>query len=141
MIPEIGQILLIVALASSLLQFCIGIGFYQKSITHSGIVYNLSAVHSSALLVAIVCLGYSFLIDDFSVLYIALNSNTNLPNIYKIAAIWGAHEGSLLLWIFLLSLWGVLLSFSRKFNDQTKTLKLRSKEFTKTWTALTPRNN
>ena len=126
MIPEIGQILLIVALATSLLQFCIGIGFYKKSIINSSVVYNLSAVHSSALFIAMVCLAYSFLTDDFSVLYIASNSNTNLPNIYKIAAVWGAHEGSLLLWIFLLSLWGVLLSFSRKFNDQTEILKLRA---------------
>ena len=71
-------------------------------------------------------MGYSFLNDDFSVLYIALNSNTNLPVPYKIAAIWGAHEGSLLLWMFLLSFWGITLAFSKKFNDQDKMLKIYS---------------
>ena len=55
--------------------------------------------------VAFVVLCHAFLNDDFSVLYVATNSNSALPTPYKIAAVWGAHEGSLLLWILILSAW------------------------------------
>lgn len=50
-------------------------------------------------------LTYSFVMDDFSILYVASNSNTALPLAYKIAAVWGGHEGSLLLWLLMLSGW------------------------------------
>ncbi|HIF19053.1 MAG TPA: heme lyase CcmF/NrfE family subunit, partial [Gammaproteobacteria bacterium] len=58
--------------------------------------------------------------------YVALNSHTNLPVPYKVAALWGAHEGSLLLWILLLSLWGTSLAYSKKFFDHTLVLKISS---------------
>ena len=48
---------------------------------------------------ALACLVYSFVNYDFSVLYVARNSNSQLPLFYRVAALWGAHEGSLLLWI------------------------------------------
>ncbi len=56
---------------------------------------------------AFLALAYSFLRNDFSVAYVALNSNSQLPWIYRFCAIWGAHEGSLLLWVLLLSFWTV----------------------------------
>src|SRR5207244_11725760 len=56
---------------------------------------------------AVACLIASFVNNDFSVTYIAENSNSALPLFYRVAAMWGAHEGSLLLWIFLLSCWTV----------------------------------
>ena len=54
-------------------------------------------------LLAFCCLGYAFADKDFSVLYVAATSNSQLPLHYRLAAIWGAHEGSLLLWMFILS--------------------------------------
>src|SRR6202030_4564252 len=64
--------------------------------------------------VAFSCLLYCFVNNDFSVLYVARNSNSQLPLFYKIAALWGAHEGSLLLWILILSIWSVAVAaFSR----------------------------
>src|SRR4026208_341748 len=48
---------------------------------------------------AFACLAYSFYLNDFSVLYVAQNSNSELPTFYRFAAVWGAHEGSLLLWL------------------------------------------
>ena len=52
--------------------------------------------------------------NDFSVLYVARNSNSQLPLFYKVAALWGAHEGSLLLWILILSIWSLAVAaFSR----------------------------
>ncbi len=55
-------------------------------------------------------LGYAFLSNDFSVAYVAENSNTQLPWIYRFCAIWGAHEGSLLLWVFILTIWMAAVS-------------------------------
>ena len=61
-----------------------------------------------------VALTYCFVIDDFSVSYVAGNSNSLLPTIFKISAVWGAHEGSLLLWVLMLGLWGGAVAlFSR----------------------------
>ena len=61
------------------------------------------------------CLVYSFVNNDFSVLYVARNSNSHLPLFYKVAALWGAHEGSLLLWISILSIWSLAVAaFSRQ---------------------------
>ena len=127
MIPEIGQLLMITALAAALLQFLIGLKLFTlDQPLRMILIKRFTLIQCLSIFLAICCLGYSFLNDDFSVLYIALNSNTNLPVPYKIAAIWGAHEGSLLLWMFLLSFWGVTLAFSKKFNDQDKMLKIYS---------------
>jgi cytochrome c-type biogenesis protein CcmF len=67
------------------------------------------------LLISFACLVNAFLTNDFSVLYVAQNGNTQLPTIYKVSAVWGAHEGSLLLWALILGTWTVAVSlFSRK---------------------------
>jgi cytochrome c-type biogenesis protein CcmF len=64
--------------------------------------------------VAFACLVYCFVNEDFSVLYVARNSNSHLPLFYRVAALWGAHEGSLLLWISILAIWSVAVAaFSR----------------------------
>jgi cytochrome c-type biogenesis protein CcmF len=64
---------------------------------------------------AFACLTYCFVNSDFSVLYVARNSNSQLPLFYRITAVWGAHEGSLLLWILILSIWSVAVAaFSRQ---------------------------
>ena len=54
-------------------------------------------------LIAFAALTQAFLTDDFSVAYVAQNSNSLMPQIYKVSAVWGAHEGSLLLWAMLLA--------------------------------------
>src|SRR5258708_12515050 len=59
---------------------------------------------------SVACLIASFVANDFSVVYIAENSNSALPLFYRVTALWGAHEGSLLLWIFLLSCWTVAVA-------------------------------
>jgi cytochrome c-type biogenesis protein CcmF len=70
--------------------------------------------HFVFILLAFCLLTYSFIQNDFSVMYVAKNSNTGLPLAYRISAVWGAHEGSLLLWAFLLACWTVAVAiFSR----------------------------
>ena len=65
-------------------------------------------------LIAYLCLTYAFVTDDFSVEYVAQHSNSHLPLIYKITAVWGGHEGSFLLWVLMLSIWTVAVAiFSR----------------------------
>ena len=125
MIPELGQLLLIIAMVAAFFQAFLGMGLTKISTDQRDrLVSRIVTIHTVGLFLAIVCLGYSFVSDDFSVLYVALNSNTNLPILYKIAAIWGAHEGSFLLWLFLLSLWSFLFAFSKKHDSQYLDLKI-----------------
>jgi len=68
--------------------------------------------------ISIITLGYSFVTDDFSVLYIASHSNSHLPYYFKISAVWGGHEGSLLLWVFSLCAWtAAVAKFSNGIED------------------------
>ena len=60
---------------------------------------------------ALALLAVAFYSNDFSVRYVAENSNTALPFFYRLAAVWGGHEGSLLLWVFMLSLWTAAITF------------------------------
>jgi cytochrome c-type biogenesis protein CcmF len=68
--------------------------------------------------IAFACLAHAFITSDFSVLYVANNSQLALPDVYKFSAIWGAHEGSLLLWILILSAWTVAVGrFSGELTE------------------------
>jgi len=115
MIPEIGNFSLIIALAVSIILAGLPLIGAQKN--------NLQLMQFSRyavvtqfflILVSFIALAYSFSIDDFSVLYVASNSNSALPMIYKISAVWGAHEGSLLLWLLILSSWTMAVAFFSK---------------------------
>jgi cytochrome c-type biogenesis protein CcmF len=112
MIPEIGHYALILALCVSVVLGTLPI--YGAAVGNSML---MSVAKPAArgqfllVLVAFCCLGYAFAVKDFSVLYVASTSNSQLPIQYRLAAIWGAHEGSLLLWVFILSIWMVAVSF------------------------------
>lgn len=67
-----------------------------------------------ALLASFVCLSYAFFIDDFTIAYVAQHSNSLLPNRFKISAVWGAHEGSFLLWVLVLSGWMIAVALLGK---------------------------
>ncbi len=119
MIPEIGQFCLMLALLMAIAQTALPIaGIWLR--LPSWLAASKQAVRAQLgfLVAAFACLAYAFLTHDFSVAYVAHNSNTALPAIYRIAAIWGAHEGSLLLWSLIIALWGSALSkFSRDVPD------------------------
>ena len=111
MIPELGQVFLVAALASALLQFLGGISSLSKNIPNIELfVERTTAIQTFFLIICFGLLTTSFLQDDFSVLYVASNSNTALPIAYKFAAVWGGHEGSLLLWVLILAVWTLFLS-------------------------------
>jgi cytochrome c-type biogenesis protein CcmF len=106
MLPELGHFALILALLLAALQAFFGIAGPQLG-RDRWVAAVTSAVAGQFVMVAtaIGCLMASFINLDFSVRYVAENSNSALPMVYRIAAVWGAHEGSLLLWIFLLACW------------------------------------
>ncbi|MDO9116665.1 MAG: heme lyase CcmF/NrfE family subunit [Nitrospira sp.] len=115
MIPEIGHFALILALCVAAVQGTVPI-FGAASGNSSFMAVAKPAARGQFLLVLIAfcCLGYAFADKDFSVLYVAANANSKLPLQYRLAAIWGAHEGSLLLWTFILTLWMMAVTLFSK---------------------------
>ena len=115
MIPEIGHFALIIAL---FLAFCLGvlpiIGAARNNAVLMGTARPLAHGQFVFLAIAFVCLTYAFVVNDFSVLYVAQHSNSQLPVVYRVAAVWGGHEGSLLLWAFLLSAWTLAVAVYSK---------------------------
>ena len=110
MIPELGHIILITHLIISFLGGTLPLlAIYTRREVFQLPIKRLSVFLFSLISISFLALVYSFLVDDFSVAYVAQNSNINLPDYYKFAAAWGAHEGSLLLWILAMNAW--LLGF------------------------------
>jgi cytochrome c-type biogenesis protein CcmF len=120
MIPELGQVALSLALVLALFQSAVslvGAGLGKAS----WMQYSRPSAQGVAFLVAFAfgCLVYSFANNDFSVLYVAQNSNSALPLHYRIAGAWGGHEGSLLLWTLMLGVWMVAVTlFSSHLADE-----------------------
>ncbi len=119
MIPELGNFALILAMLLALIQGTLPIIGATRGIP-SWIALARPAVQGQFvfIMIAFGCLAYSFATNDFSVLNVASNSNSQLPIQFRIAATWGSHEGSLLLWVTMLAGWSVAVSvFSQKLPD------------------------
>ena len=111
MLPELGQFALILALLLAGMQAFFGIaGPLLGRDRWIAAVTPAVAGQSVMVALAVGCLIASFVSNDFSVSYVAGNSNSALPLFYRVAALWGAHEGSLLLWILLLAAWTVAVA-------------------------------
>ena len=115
MTPEIGHFALVIALCLAVVQGVLPVVGAQRGITQWMAAARPLAVGQFVFLViSFACLTTAFIQNDFTVLYVANNSNTALPLPYRISAVWGAHEGSLLLWSLILSAWTVaVVLFSR----------------------------
>ncbi len=119
MIPELGNFALILAAVVALLQGVLPIlgtlvRDTQTQVTLQSLARPTSALQFMLVAFAFGALATSFLSNDFSVLYVAQHSNSLLPKVYQFSAVWGGHEGSLLLWVLLLALWSVAVAvFSR----------------------------
>jgi len=116
MAPEFGVFSLILAFCLSLSQAFFGlVGAWRDKPTFMAVARPAVTGQFVFVALAFGCLVYSFVNNDFSVLYVARNSNSHLPLFYQVAAVWGAHEGSLLLWILILVIWSVAVAaFSRQ---------------------------
>ncbi|MBT8102758.1 MAG: heme lyase CcmF/NrfE family subunit [Gammaproteobacteria bacterium] len=111
MIPEIGQFALILALSLAICQGVLPlIGAHRNDVAMMRVGKTAALGQFVFVAVAFGCLTWAFVSSDFSVLYVANHSQLSLPTIYKISAVWGAHEGSLLMWILILAAWTVAVS-------------------------------
>lgn len=120
MLPELGQILLVTALLMALLQTVLPLWGAQRNRAAWMAVARPAAYAQLALLLgAFAVLTAAFVTQDFSVRYVAENSNSLLPLAYRYSAVWGAHEGSLLLWALVLALWcGAVALWSKRLPAQ-----------------------
>ena len=106
MIAELGHFALILAFCLTLPQAFFGlVGAHSHKPHWMRVTNGAVAGHFVFAAVALACLAYAFYVNDFSVLYVAQNSNSALPTFYRFAAVWGAHEGSLVLWLFMQAAW------------------------------------
>ncbi|HHW4678399.1 MAG TPA: heme lyase CcmF/NrfE family subunit [Xylella sp.] len=106
MLPELGQILLILALLVALLQGLLPlIGAQRGRADWMAVARPAAYVQLGLVAGAFTVLTHAFLVNDFSVGYVAGHSHSQLPEIYRYTAVWSAHEGSLLLWVLILALW------------------------------------
>ncbi len=119
MIPEIGHFALILALGVSIIQGVLPLIGAQQG-RREWLVLARPATQISFVLLAIsfAILAWCFYANDFSVLYVAEHSNSQLPTVYRLGAVWGGHEGSLLLWIFLLTGWAFAVAQLSKTLDE-----------------------
>ncbi len=120
MIPEIGQLALALALCLALAQASLGLaGAARGDGSWMGATRPAARGQFAFIAIAFGCLTYAFVANDFTVVYVASNSNSALPLAYRVSGVWGGHEGSMLLWILMLSVWtvGVTL-FSRHLPEE-----------------------
>jgi cytochrome c-type biogenesis protein CcmF len=114
-IPELGHFALILALLLSVAQAVFGLAGGARSNT-AWMAASRSAVVGQFVFTALAfgTLAWAFIQRDFSVLYVATNSHSELPLFYRVAAVWGAHEGSLLLWSLCLAAWTLAVAAGSK---------------------------
>ena len=117
MVPFIGFFLILLALLNSIILVLSQPLLSRINKGYQQIIFSASKIHFPIVFLSFICLIYSFLIDDFSVKYVSLNSNSSLPYFYKISATWAGHEGSMLLWCLILSFWMFLASLFSKSLD------------------------
>jgi cytochrome c-type biogenesis protein CcmF len=118
-LPELGQVALLLALLVATLQALLPLVGAHRGVA-SWMAVARPAAYAQLLLVAaaFAILTHAFVTQDFSVQYVAENSNSLLPWYYRYTAVWGAHEGSLLLWALILALWTAAVArFSRRLPD------------------------
>ena len=127
MIPEIGQFALIIALLLALTQAVLPLyGASNGNRTWMALAAPTGQAQFIFVVIAFGCLAYSFITNDFSVLNVATNSNSQLPLHYRLAATWGSHEGSLLLWTLMLALWTVAVSLFSNHLPEEMTARVLS---------------
>ena len=108
MIPEIGQFTLILALVVSLAQGTVPlIGAARNHQGMMALAATAATAQFALILFAFAALTHSYVVSDFSVVNVATNSHTLKPLLYKISGVWGNHEGSMVLWVLILALFGL----------------------------------
>lgn len=120
MIAELGNYALALALGLSIFLAILPlIGAQKQNSTLMALARPMTWAMFLALTISFGSLFYLFAVNDFSVQYVVNNSNSTLPIQYRLSAVWGSHEGSMLLWVWLLSLWSIAVAaFSRQMPEE-----------------------
>jgi cytochrome c-type biogenesis protein CcmF len=125
LIPEIGHFALILALLLALVQGTLPLAGAARGVREwMALARPAAQAQFLCVLVAFGCLVWSFVTSDFSVLNVATNSNTQLPTPYKVAASWGSHEGSMLLWVLMLGGWTAAVTLFSRHLPQEMTARV-----------------
>ncbi|KFZ37726.1 cytochrome C biogenesis protein CcmF [Shewanella mangrovi] len=125
MIPELGHFALIIGLAFAVLLAIVPlVGVAKKDQYLVRYAWPLSYGMTFFITLSVLSLAYAFATDDFSVAYVAAHSNSELPIFFKIAAVWGGHEGSLLFWVFAVSVWTAAVAFFSKGLEEVMTARV-----------------
>jgi cytochrome c-type biogenesis protein CcmF len=119
MIPELGHFALIVGLCVAIVQGTLPLlGAHWRRPEWIALARPAAMAQALLMAVAFACLTTAFVQNDFSVVYVAQHSNSLLPLPYRVAAVWGGHEGSLLLWVVMLTMWTLAVAlFSKQLPD------------------------
>jgi cytochrome c-type biogenesis protein CcmF len=121
MMPELGHYALILALCMAIVLAIVPlVGSLNRTPSWMAMARPLAWGQFVFLAISFAALTNAFLVDDFSVRYVAMHGNTQLPTLYKVSAVWGAHEGSLLLWAFILGAWTLAVSLVRNLPDEVQ---------------------
>ena len=125
-LPEIGLYSLILALALNVVLSIVPFtGYFTGNNVLMAAAKPLAKGQFLFIFLAFIILSYSFYIDDFSVQYVANHSNSLLPWYYKLSAVWGGHEGSMLLWVLMLGGWSIAVAvFSKSLPNELTSLVL-----------------
>ncbi len=125
MIPEVGQFALVVALAVAILQCVVPLaGAARGNAVWMALARPAARVQFLLVLIAFGVLAHAFVTSDFSVAYVAANSSRALPVEYRFAAVWGGHEGSILLWLLMLTFWMLAVSFFSRHMPETMVARI-----------------
>ncbi len=112
MIAELGHLALIAAFAAAIIQMCVPmVGAHKGWTDWMAVALPAANVQFILTLFAFGALIYAFVVSDFSVQLVALNSHSDKPMLYKVTGTWGNHEGSLLLWVLILTLFGAMVAW------------------------------
>ena len=107
MIGELGHLALVLAFVVAAIQGVVPLlGAWRRVPAWTAMAVSAARAQFLLIGVSYLCLTHLFIVSDFSFTYVAQNSNTALPLFYKVSAVWGAHEGSMLLWGTILAGWG-----------------------------------
>ncbi len=122
MIAELGHFSLALALAVAVIQSVLPLAGAQRGIPNwMSVGVPASQIQFLLVGVSFACLTYAYMVSDFSVLNVAANSHSAKPMLYKVTGVWANHEGSMLLWVLMLSFLGMLVgSFGRNLPPSLK---------------------
>ncbi len=120
MVAELGNYALALAFGLSIFLAILPlVGAQKQNSTLMALARPITWAMFLALTISFGSLFYLFAVNDFSVQYVVNNSNSTLPIQYRLSAVWGSHEGSMLLWVWLLSLWSIAVAaFSRQMPEE-----------------------